>query len=384
MFTVRNLRTDAKRTKPTEINDQFEVSNLPENTESQKKSVKKFLIGLIRYATERQSLEKPVNPDFYQIRHHFGKVKKLTIHIHFHFFDSDYPYYLQFTGGTIIPEFLHKNIMDCNFLDIRLMKLGLLTPKHKVTQLFTSIAIILATIIESLSSEKLDKKLSISEGLLRIEKDIETYPETMQDGIKEIFTFLDYSLDRYESLDFFNSIINDPHLLEKYPDFPEALLENANEYEDWLFDCSYYTLEYAINKAISCGLLKKYQRNPFNKKAKQLCANNSLLNNKKLLKKLNGQALNQEGNRQKSSHYNALTEKIISLILSAKQPYDFKSKSEAAEKLAESISAELEEFMRIHREEHNHNQRIKLENLPDKILEIINKNPEVKSKIKLK
>lgn len=102
-----------------------------------------------------------------------------------------------------------------------------------------------------------------------------------------------------------------------------------------------------------------------------------MLNNTKLLKKLNGSSLNAEGNLKKKHNFEAIDNKILELIKQDKFKNKYKSKNAAAEKIADEIAKEIEVFMENDRGKNNHNQHIKLENLPDRILKFINKYPEL-------
>ena len=117
-----------------------------------------------------------------------------------------------------------------------------------------------------------------------------------------------------------------------------------------------------------------------NKKIENLpviCEGHTLLNNTKLLKKLNGSSLNAEGNLKKKHNFEAIDNKILEILKQDKFKNKYKSKNAAAEKIADEIAKEIEVFMENDRAKNNHNQYIKLENLPTRILMLINKNPDL-------
>ncbi|PWB13035.1 hypothetical protein DCO44_16065 [Acinetobacter sp. AM] len=184
----------------------------------------------------------------------------------------------------------------------------------------------------------------------------------------------------YDQLDIVDKNIREPNFFEKNPDYPYSI-QDAQKYRDELYNEVVENLEKAINQCTSIGLFKQYQRSPnSNKKIENLpviCKGHTLLNNTKLLKKLNGSALNTEGNLKKKYNFEAIDHKILELLKQDKFRKKFKSKNTAAEKIADEIARDIELFMENDRAKNKHNQHIKLENLPVRILKIIQNNPEL-------
>ena len=73
--------------------------------------------------------------------------------------------------------------------------------------------------------------------------------------------------------------------------------------------------------------------------------------------------------------------KILVILKQDKFKNKYKNKNAAAEKIADEITKEIEVFMENDRAKNNHNQYIKLENLPTRILKLINKNPDLYERI---
>lgn len=289
-----------------------------------------------------------------------------------------YSYYSVF--GKTLPEFLNKSIQECNFFDVKLMRKGVFRTKDKIINLFTAITIILATIIESISNLEPSDSLTLDEGFIIIQNIINTYENDDQQKYYKPIAELLVAIKLYAQLNIVDKNIRKPDFLKKNPDYPYSI-QDAQKYRDGLYTEVVEHLEEAINQCISIGLFKQYQRSSnSNKKIKNIpviCEGHTLLNNTKLLKKLNGSALNAEGNLKKNHNFEAIDNKILELLKQDKFKNKFKSKNAAAEKIADEIAKDIEVFMENDRANNNHNQYIKLENLPARILKLINKNPEL-------
>lgn len=369
-----------KQKKPNSITDQFEKLDIPKATEDDLKLAKKNFRALLK---ELSLQENSSVHEFHQIKTNLKNIKEIKIHteIKIEYSNKIYSYKFLNIRGSLVPEYLQKEIYDCNFLDVEIMRVGTYNASNSIIQLFTGIIIIFATFIESILLKVVDPTITIEASLQHCQEIIDTYEEDRHKSILSIFEYLAKAIDIYEKLDLLDSFIEDPEGAKKQYKNEPCFIDKLKSYRESMYIDSGIHLEQAINECIALGLFKQYQRSPnSNKKIEKIpviCEGHTLLNNTKLLKKLNGSSLNAEGNLKKKHNFEAIDNKILELLKQDKFKNKYKSKNAAAEKIADEIAKEIEVFMENDRYKNNHNQHIKLENLPTRILKLINKNPDL-------
>lgn len=369
-----------KQKKPNSITDQFEKLDIPKATEDDLKLAKKNFRALLK---ELSLQENSSVHEFHQIKTNLKNIKEIKIHteIKIEYSNKIYSYKFLNIRGSLVPEYLQKEIYDCNFLDVEIMRVGTYNASNSIIQLFTGIIIIFATFIESILLKVVDPTITIEASLQHCQEIIDTYEEDRHKSILSIFEYLAKAIDIYEKLDLLDSFIEDPEGAKKQYKNKPCFIDKLKSYRESMYIDSGIHLEQAINECIALGLFKQYQRSPnSNKKIEKIpviCEGHTLLNNTKLLKKLNGSSLNAEGNLKKKHNFEAIDNKILELLKQDKFKNKYKSKNAAAEKIADEIAKEIEVFMENDRDKNNHNQHIKLENLPTRILKLINKNPDL-------
>lgn len=373
------MRLKDKHIRPENLIDEFEEFTFPNSTEKQLNATKGLLKSLVLYFSKEMKITPEIKifqQEILQISNNLKKIKKITVFVQGTESVYNKPLYI-FTNGKLLHAYLNKDILECNFYDIAVMKKKGLNPKFEIVQIFTGIAITLATVIESITKENLAITMTLNEGVELIQKIIKTYKhDDQQKYFKPVAEIL-VAIELYNRFDIVNKNISKPNFFEENPDYPYSI-ENAQKYRDGILKKAVEHLQEAINNCISIGLFKQYQRSPNpNKKIEKLpviCEGHTLLNNTKLLKKLNGSSLNVEGNFQKKRNYEEIDNKILELLKQDKFKNKYKSKNAASEKIADEIAKDIEIFMK---NDLAHNQYIKLENLPTRILKLINKNPEL-------
>ena len=374
------MRIKHKQKKPDTVTDQFEKLDRPDATEADLKLAKKNFRAFLKEMSLQQS---PSISELHQIKTTYKGIKetKILTQIEIVYSDKSYSYNFLNIRGALIPDYLHKEIFQCNFLDVEIMRAGTYNSKNSIIQLFTGIVIIFSTCIKSILVEVVDPTITIEASLQRCQEIIDTYEEDRHKSILSIFEYLAKAIDTYEKLDLLDSFIEDPEGAKKQYKNEPCFIDKLKSYRESMYINSGIHLEQAINECIALGLFKQYQRSPnSNKKIENLpviCEGHTLLNNTKLLKKLNGSSLNAEGNLKKKHNFEAIDHKILELLKQEKFKNKYKSKNAAAEKIADEIAKEIEVFMENDRAKNNHNQYIKLENLPTRILMLINKNPDL-------
>ena len=377
------MRIKHKQKKPDTVTDQFEKLDRPDATEADLKLAEKNFRAFLKEMSLQQS---PSISELHQIKTSYKDIKETKILTQIEIVYSDKSYFYNFLNirGALIPDYLRKEIFQCNFLDVEIMRAGTYNSKNSIIQLFTGIVIIFSTCIKSILVEVVDPTITIEASLQRCQEIIDTYEEDRHKSILSIFEYLAKAIDIYEKLDLLDSFIEDPEGAKKQYKNEPCFIDKLKTYRESMYIDSGIHLEQAINECIALGLFKQYQRSPnSNKKIENLpviCEGHTLLNNTKLLKKLNGSTLNLEGNSKKKQIYNAFDKKIIDLISDNQYEKKYKNKTDLYRVLAEGISEQLYEYMKNHRQDNNHKHGLMPDNLATRIRTIINKNDELKKK----
>lgn len=377
------MRIKHKQKKPDTVTDQFEKLDGPDATETDLKFAEKNFRAFLKEMSLQQSSSIS---ELHQIKTAYKDIieTKILTQIEIVYSGKSYPYNFLNIRGTLIPDYLYKEIFQCNFLDVEIMRAGTYNSKNSIIQLFTGIVIIFSTFIKSILVEVVDPTITIEASLQRCQEIIDTYEEDHHKLIISIFEYLAKAIDIYEKLDLLDSFIEDPEGAKKQYKNEPCLIDELKTHRESMYIDSGIHLEQAINKCIALGLFKEYQRcQTINKKIskpKTLCKNHSLLNSQFLLRKLNGSTLNLEGNSQKKQIYNAFDKKIIDLISDNQYEKKYKNRTELYRVLAEGISEQLYEYMKNHRQDNNHKNGLMPDNLATRIRTIINKNDDLKKK----
>lgn len=371
------MRIKNKQTKPDTMTDIFENLDLPEATEASRKLDKKSFNALLKIISLKGSSNIL---ELLQLKTHFKKIKELKIYIQIEmkYADKYYPYNFLNSRGLLIPEYEQKEIYTCNFLDAEIMSKGELNSKDRVVQLFTAIILVLCALTKSIIGKVINPTITIEESAQQCQKIIDTYEENRRQSILSIFNNLGKAIQTYGDLIVLNSFIHDPKISKEIRKIDSTLADKLLNTLESMHIQSGKHLEQAINLCITEELFKEYQRSSTTNKPKVLCQGHSLLNSQFLLKKLNGKALNAEGNLQKKRNYDAMDQKILELLKQERFKKQFKNKSSAAEKISDKISNDVEIFIENDRNNNNFKHHIKIENLPKKILQLIEKNPKIK------
>ena len=148
-----------------------------------------------------------------------------------------------------------------------------------------------------------------------------------------------------------------------------------------MYDTSLSKLTSAINEAIDLGLLDEYKATARKKNNTQpICTEHSLLNNTKLLKRLDTSEFNQLGNRGRKVIFSRIKDNIKKSLYSINMPTKYKSITKAAEALSILITPDIETFIKNDQLTYNHSLKIKSENFVTEIQKILSEDEKLKFK----
>ena len=305
--------------------------------------------------------------------------------------DEDQSTIFHFIYGKIISEVFIKDIQECNSTDVFFLRNSKLPP-DSFHQLKSAIIIIFGVIIEHFIGENF--QLNIGEALKLALKEMERNPSQNQQEEIEIFFGLMEISEKFEAFfalpqvdkvtlqEFLSELniikesakIKEPEELDefekKYP--PKTPLHNRIRYILELFQA-------IINQAIDIGLLDKFKASTIQKNENiSIATNHLLLNEQKLLSRLNGDERSQRANQGKTQITNRLKQKIIEL-LKAHSNEKYKSINEAAEKLRLLLTPEIRQIIHDDQQSYQHNFQYSEDRYFEIIRDLIRADADLKS-----
>lgn len=223
-----------KQKKPNSITDQFEKLDIPKATEDDLKLAKKNFRALLK---ELSLQENSSVHEFHQIKTNLKNIKEIKIHteIKIEYSNKIYSYKFLNIRGSLVPEYLQKEIYDCNFLDVEIMRVGTYNASNSIIQLFTGIIIIFATFIESILLKVVDPTITIEASLQHCQEIIDTYEEDRHKSILSIFEYLAKAIDIYEKLDLLDSFIEDPEGAKKQYKNEPCFIDKLKSYRESMY-----------------------------------------------------------------------------------------------------------------------------------------------------
>ena len=325
---------------------------------------------------------------------------ELRLHADTYVDDSPIPYKMTFIRGALCPDYLFKSILECDLRDAQIVRNGFLIPKDPSLQLFTALIIIYGVMIRKLLPPNFQKNVTIKTAIeyFHHQSDFADSPLFIY---SQVLQELSIAAAAYDSFIYFEDLmleVNGLNLLptESIDNVPIILkdcpIENRSqtvaEYLDIIqnlseimYDTSLSKLTSAINEAIDLGLLDEYKATTRKKNNTQpICTEHSLLNNTKLLKRLDTSEFNQLGNRGKKIIFSRIKDSIKKSLYSINIPTKYKSITKAAEALSILITPDIETFIKNDQLTYNHSLKIKSENLVTEIQKILSEDEKLKFK----
>ncbi len=328
---------------------------------------------------------------------------ELRLHADTYIDDSPIPYKMTFIRGALCPDYLFKSILECDLRDAKIVRNGFLIPKDPSLQLFTALIIIYGVMIRKLLPPDFQENVTIKTALeyfdyqcSLVDSPLLIYSQVLQElNIAALaydsFTNLEDFMLEITALNLLpdESIDSVQIILKKLKDFPiENRPQTVAEYLDIIqnlseimYDTSLSKLTSAINEAIDLGLLDEYKATARKKNNTQpICTEHSLLNNTKLLKRLDTSEFNQLGNRGRKVIFSRIKDNIKKSLYSINMPTKYKSITKAAEALSILITPDIETFIKNDQLTYNHSLKIKSENLVTEIQKILSEDEKLKFK----
>lgn len=319
---------------------------------------------------------------------------ELRLHADTYIDDSPIPYKMFFIRGALCPDYLFKGILECDLRDAQVVHNGFLIPKDPSLQLFTALIIIYGVMIKKLLPPNFQENATIKTALeyFHYKCSIADSPLLIYSQVLEELSIAAVAYDSFTNLEDLileikalnllpnESIDNVQIILKELKDFPiENRPQTVIEYLDILqnmsnlmYEISLDRLENAINKAIDLGLLDEYKATTRAKNnTPPICIEHSLLNNTKLLKRLDTSEFNKLGNQGRKVIFSRIKDNIKKSLYSINMPTKYKSITKAAEALSILITPDIEAFIKNDQLTYNHSLKIKSENLVTEIQKIL-------------
>lgn len=307
--------------------------------------------------------------------------------------DGHHPTTFHVASGNIIPEALLKIVQECNPTDVLILRKCQL-PSHSLIQLKSAIIIIFSVIIEHFIGEDFQSSLNIGEALKLALKEMEKNPSPNQQKEIGVFAILIDVSNEFEDYCALPQV--DKVTLQEFLDELDIIkastkikkLEELDEFEKKYPPKTplHYRMRYMlglfqaiINQAIDIGLLDKFKVSTIQGNENiPIATNHLLLNEKKLLSRLNGDERSQRANQGKTQITNRIKQKIKEQ-LKAHSNEKYKSINEAAEKLRVLLTEKITQIIHDDQQSYQHNFRYGEDHYFELIKSIIKADAELKS-----
>ncbi|MHA3079258.1 hypothetical protein [Acinetobacter sp. ANC 5502] len=393
------MSQDQKISKTQSVLDIPEIENLPEETEAERKKKKRIISKIMKEMMLQRKLaglpmlmkENGVD-DLVHVYEGLkkGKIKNLEMQINL--LDENYNQAFLIRGG-VSPDYIFKEIRDYTLADAKLIQAGIFIRDNQHYQLSSALIVMFSIIMKYFLGQDLDDRLAVNDVLELIDNKIIACRDQFSKEeinlinnllntlkIFEIYKKFEDTYFRGNQLKSENadpesiiSLLHDLHV--EYQDIDprimELLLEKPSHYESVLAN-----LDLTVNQAIDLGILDQYKSKAQTEDSQlTICIDHSLLNNKKLLRRLNGSDLSKMGQDARKKIYTRFDKKILDLLLLKEDLYQFikntKSIDNAANELSLKYSPQIEKLIEDDQSEYNHKIHLESENIYDHIKEIL-------------
>lgn len=301
------------------------------------------------------------------------------------------PTIFHFTYGEIISQVFIKDIQECNATDVLFLR-SVKLPSNTFYQLKSAIIIIFSVFMEHFIDDAFQSSFDMRHALALTLQEIENKPSLDQEAKNEIFLYLIVLVGLFEEyndlpdqvtfqellneLDIIKALakIKEPKEREKFEKKNEPKTSTQHLIRDILG-----LFQEIINQAIDIGLLDKFKVSTIQGNQNiSIATNHLLLNEKKLLSRLNGDERSQRANQGKTQ----ITERIklkIKEQLKAHSNEKYKSINEAAEKLRVLLTEKITQIIHDDQQSYQHNFRYGEDHYFELIKSIIKADAELKS-----
>ena len=335
------------------------------------------------------------------------KIKSLKFGIRIALQDDESTYDFVSSDGYLTPELTFKKFDDYNLIDAMLLQIGgkeIVLPDIK-NQLLSALIIICSIVIKKFLGTGVSQNANIKEAIEEIDSKTDQFTEAYIKFFHDLIITTDY-YKKYESIEQllievhesdlplntpifdFKPLIHDFDELhtKDFPQTIEAYIEGLNLFSKNLLISSLTSLDDAVNQAIDLGLLDEYKFvNRRKNNSDPICTEHSLLNNRKLLRRLDSSELNKLGNSEKNNINSRLKNKIKNFLISNIKHYITTEQSisipKVANTLSQRFSLDFEKIIKDDQDLYKHKTSIKSENLTPIIEKIIRENEELNREI---
>ncbi|WP_151716554.1 hypothetical protein [Acinetobacter sp. TUM15071] len=345
-----------------------------------------------------------------QLKRHLKKgvlpkdIRKIRIGFEIELHEFDYPTKFYLTHGQILPEYILKDIFHCNLADAHILQYGgFFHFKDKTLQLLSALILIYGAVIKFFLGPNIRFKLTIEEAIKLIETRLTNDYENSKNYLYilhglivatenyQLHTQYEELISEVEKLEI-NELIDQPISTLEYliPDIEQLCTDNSHKtlrsyieelptISEELYKTSYEALDITINKAIDFGLLDKYKAKARKiSKTAPICTKHSLLNNTKLLRRLDSADFSQQGTKKIKNFYETLDNRVMELIESYQFKDEIKNTTQAANELWQANYEKFDKIIRNLEQEHNRTTNLKMENFVPYLVKLIKKNNKIK------
>ncbi|TVT86787.1 hypothetical protein [Acinetobacter colistiniresistens] len=301
------------------------------------------------------------------------------------------PTVFHFTYGKIISQIFIKDISDCNATDVLFLR-NFKLPPDTFYQLKSAITILFSVFMEHFIGDAFQSSLDIRHALELTLQEIKNKPSPNQKAQEDIFLaliVLDGLLQQYCDLPeqlTFQELLKELDIIKALIKIRESEkrenLKKKNGPETLTQHCIRQILELflkMINLAIDIGLLDKFKVSTMHGNANiSIATNHLLLNEKKMLSRLNGDERSQRANQGKTQ----ITKRIKQKIKEQLKTYSnekYKSINEAAEQLSLLLADEITQIIHDDQQSYQHNFQYGEDHYFELLKSILRADTELKS-----
>lgn len=305
---------------------------------------------------------------------------------------NEQPKVFHFLSGKVISDSFVKDIKDCHWNDVLFLR-NSKQPADTFHQLKSAIIIIFGIFIEHIIGDKFHNGLNLAMALKLVTKEMSRNSNSNQEVEIDIIRGLMKLVDKFDEYSQSSDEVRFEELLVQL-DIIKASLKIKDAKQKEKFEEQYQPktaalyrirfilelLQAIIDEFIDLGILDKYKISsaPENKNI-PVATNHLLLNEKKLLSRLNGEERNRRANQGRTQITQRIKQKIKE-FLGSLSSQKYKSINEAAENLSQLRTNEINKIIQEDQAYYQHNFQYDKDRYFELIRDILRADEALESK----